>query len=390
MVVAEKKSQLDFEQGPIRPPSEAYSLLIRVTRNCTWNKCAFCLTYKGERFEKRSIQEVKADIQAAKEIADQIKALSWRAGYGGEVTRELVEGIFQSPRLYDEHFRSIALWLYFGGKHVFLQDANSITVKTAELIEILTFLSKQFPQVERVTSYGRSKTIATGKSIDELKKLKKAGLTRLHIGLESGWDFLLDYMNKGVTAAEHIEAGRKVIESGIELSEYVILGLGGKKWWKEHARETATVLNQINPHFIRLRSLKVLPPMALQEKVDEGEFVIQTEEEMIVEERLLLESLDGITSTFLSDHILNLLSEVEGTFPDDKERMLQIIDAFLALSAEEKLNFRLGKRADIYQTLHDMAEPLLHRQVAELITRLEAETPGGVEGSISRIKETYL
>jgi len=388
--MAEKKGKLSFEQGPIRPPSEAYSLLIRVTRNCTWNKCAFCLTYKGERFSKRPIAEIKGDIEAAKEIADEIKALSWRAGSGGEVTRGLVEGIFQSPQLYTEHFRSIALWLYFGGKHVFLQDANSITLKTAELAEILTFLKKTFPQVERVTSYGRSKTIAQGKTVEDLKELKRAGLTRLHVGLESGSDRVLAYINKGVTAAEHIEAGRKVMESGIELSEYVILGLGGKKWWKEHAGETAKTLNQINPHFIRLRTLKVLPGMALQEKVDEGDFVLQTEEEKIVEERLLIESLDGITSTFMSDHILNLLSEVEGAFPDDKDYMLGIIDAFLALPPEERLNFRLGKRAGIYQTVGDIADPLLHRRVADLITRLETEAPGGVEESIARITETYL
>jgi hypothetical protein len=130
--------------------------------------------------------------------------------------------------------------------------------------------------------------------------------------------------------------------------------------------------------------------MALQQKIDEGTFVLQTEEEMIVEERLLIESLHGITSTFLSDHILNLLAEVEGMFPDDKERMLQIIDAFLALPVEEKLNFRLGKRAGIYQTMEDMSEPLLHSQVTELIARLEQQAPGGVEGSIARIKETFL
>jgi hypothetical protein len=388
MTVAEKR--ITFEQGPIRPPSEATSLLIRVTRNCTWNKCAFCLTYRGERFAKRSVQEVKEDILAAKAIADEIKALAWRSGSGGQVTKELVEAIFSSPRLYDERFRSIAVWLYYGGKHCFLQDANTITVKTKELVEILTFLKEQFPQVERITSYGRAKTIATGKSIEELKELKKAGLTRLHVGLETGWDFLLEFMNKGVTAAEHIEAGQKVVASGIELSEYVILGLGGKKWWQEHARETAKVLNQINPNFIRLRSLKVLAPMDLQKKIDEGAFELQTEEEMIVEERLLIESLNGITSFFVSDHILNLLAEIEGKLPEDKERMLKIIDAFLALPAEEKLNFQLGKRAGIYQIMADMSDPVLHSQVAALITKLEQQAPGGVEASIARIKETFL
>ncbi|MBW2039720.1 MAG: radical SAM protein [Deltaproteobacteria bacterium] len=382
-----ERDKFAFEQGPIRPPSEAYSLLIRATRNCTWNKCAFCHTYKGKRFEKRSVQEVKADIQAAKDIADEIKALSWRSGYGGEITREVVEATFS---LYDEHFRSIALWLYFGGKHVFLQDANSIVLKTSELIEILKFLKDKFPHVERVTSYGRSSTIAKRKSVEELKELKEAGLTRLHVGLESGWDFLLEYMNKGVTAAEHIKAGKKVMESSIELSEYVILGLGGRRWWREHALETAKVLNQVSPHFIRLRTLKVLPQMPLQKKIDEGDFVLQTEEEMIVEERLLIESLNGINSTFLSDHILNLLMEVEGKLPKEKEKMLKIIDAFLALPPEEKLNFRLGKRAGIYNTMEDMSDTLLHRKVEELVERLKVEAPGGVEEAISKIKETFL
>jgi len=379
-----------FEQGPIRPPSEAYSLLIRATRNCTWNKCSFCHIYKGKKFEKRSVQEVKSDIQAAKAVADEIKALSWKSGYGGEISRDLIETIFTHSHLYNDHFRSIALWLYFGGKNVFLQDANSITLNTSELVEILEFLKAEFPHIERITSYGRSRTIAKRKSVEELGELKKAGLTRLHVGLESGWDFLLKYMNKGVTASEHIEAGRKVMASGIELSEYVVLGLGGKRWWREHALETAKVLNQISPHFIRLRTLRVLPQMPLQIKIDEGDFVLQTEEEMIVEEKLLVETLNGIASTFMSDHALNLLMEVEGNFPEEKAKMLNIIDAFLALPPDEKLNFRLGKRAGIYTTMEDMSDPMIHRRVEELLERLESETPGGVETAISTIKDSFL
>ena len=130
--------------------------------------------------------------------------------------------------------------------------------------------------------------------------------------------------------------------------------------------------------------------MPLQRRIDEGEFILQTEEEMIVEERLLIEGLNGINSTFLSDHILNLLMEVEGKLPEEKEKMLKIIDAFLALPPEEKLNFRLGKRAGIYNSMQDMSDPSLHRQVEELMQRLEAEAPGGVEGAISKIKETFL
>lgn len=387
--MAEEK-KVTFELGPIRPPSEATSLLIRVTRNCPWNKCAFCITYKGEVFSRRPVEEVKGDILAAKHIADELKALSWRAGFGGEVTRGLVEAVFANPNRYDERWRSIAVWLYFGGRHVFLQDANSLVLKTPELVEILTFLKQQFPQVDRVTSYARSKTIAKGKTIDELKALKEAGLTRLHLGLETGYDPLLAYMQKGVTAVEHVEAGCKVVESGIELSEYVILGLGGRRWWREHATESAKVLNHINPHFIRLRTLKVLPGMPLYDWAQKGDFPLLTEDEMITEERLLIESFAGISSTFVSDHILNLLSEVEGRLPDDKGKMLAVIDAFLSLSPEERLNFRLGKRAGIYQTMEDMSDRRLHHQVSELVARLNAETPGGVEAAIEKITATYL
>jgi len=380
---------LTFEIGPIRPPSEASSLLLRVTRNCPWNRCLFCHIYKGKRFERRSVEEVKKDIEAARRIADEIKSLSWRLGYGGDVAREVLQYVFSSPS-YDEHFRSVALWLYFGGKSVFFQDANSLVMKTSDLVEILRFLKEKFPQVERVTSYARSRTAAKGKSLEELKELREAGLSRLHIGLESGWDFLLEYMKKGVTAKEHVEGGRKVVEAGIELSEYVILGLGGKRWWKEHATETAKVLNEINPHFIRIRTLMVLPQMPLYRKMEEGDFVLQSEEEMIVEERLLIEGLDGITSTFLSDHILNLLGELEGKFPEEKAKLLAIIDRFLSLPKEEKLNYCLGRRAGIYETMEDMKDPYLHNKVKALMEEIRQRDPDGVEKAIFRLKENFL
>jgi len=333
---------------------------------------------------------VKGDIATARALADEVKALAWRMGSGGDITREVVESILRRPNLYSDQFRSIAVWLHFGGRHVFLQDANSVTLPTGDLVEILTFLKEKFPSVERVTSYGRSSTIAKKKSVEDLKELRSAGLTRLHVGLESGHDFLLAYVNKGVTAAQHIEAGQKVMESGIELSEYVVLGLGGRRWWREHATETAKVLNQINPHFIRLRSLKVLPQMSLQKKIDEGDFILQTEEEMIQEERVLVEHLDGITSTFLSDHILNLLMEVEGAFPGDKEEMLRTIDTFLRMPADAKINFRLGKRAGVYNRISDMSNPVLCDEVEALRQRIEREVPGGVEEAIAKIKESFI
>jgi radical SAM superfamily enzyme YgiQ (UPF0313 family) len=378
-----------FEQGPIRPPSEAYSLLIRVTRNCPWNRCEFCHTYKGEKFSVRSVEEVKKDIDAVKEIVAEIKSLSWQYGFGGEVTAPFVNLILQNSRHTPDGSRSAVLWLYAGGKNVFLQDGNNLVLKTDDLAEILRTLKETFPSIERITSYARAKTVSK-KTIEELQALGRAGLSRIHIGLETGYDPLLEYMKKGVTAEEHIEAGRKVKQSGISLSEYVILGLGGRTMWKEHAIETAKVLNQIDPDFIRVRTLKVLKNMPLYEKVERGEFTLLSDDEIVGEERLLIEHLEGITSTFVSDHILNLLEEVEGKFPEEKARMLAVIDCYLRLSPEERANYRLGRRAGIYRSVDDLSNPELRDQVERALKRIVLEHPGGVDQVISELMESFI
>jgi len=215
-----------FELGPIRPPSEAYSLLIRATRNCPWNRCKFCHTYKGEKFQLRSAEEIKQDIRTARAIRDKIKELSWQSGYGGRV-KEVAAGVLSNPP--DVAFHNVALWLYADGESAFLQDANSLIMRTNELAEVIKYLKETFPSIERVTSYARSNTAAK-KKLEELIELHEAGLSRLHIGLETGYDLLLEYMDKGVTAAGHIAGGRKVVESGISLCEYVILGAGSPLW----------------------------------------------------------------------------------------------------------------------------------------------------------------
>ena len=145
-------------------------------------------------------------------------------------------------------------WLYVGGRTVFLQDADTLIMRTPDLVEAIKYLKKTFPSINRITSYARSKT-ALRKSLDELESLKKAGLSRLHIGLETGDDELLKRVHKGVTADEHIRAGRKIVRSGIELSEYIMPGLGGKDLTEQHAKNTAIVLNEINPGYIRSRPL---------------------------------------------------------------------------------------------------------------------------------------
>lgn len=354
-----------FELGPIRPPSEAYSLLIRVTKNCPWNRCRFCHTYKGAKFELRSVEEIKQDIRTAKAIQDEVKELAWKSGSGGKL-EQTAALVFNN--ISDDAYRNVALWLYADGRSAFLQDADSLIVKAGELAEVIRFLKETFPSIERITSYARAKTVIK-KKLEELVALREAGLSRIHIGLESGYDPLLQYVDKGVTAAEHIAAGRKVVESGISLSEYVILGLGGKKWWREHAIHTARVLNEINPDFIRFRTLNVNDRMPLHNDVNDGSFIRETDEEIVREERLLLENLE-CTSNLVSDHITNLLQEIEGKLPEDKQRMLSTIDRFQALTPKQRTGFIIGRRIGMYTGLDDMNDRGRRVAVEQVIRRL--------------------
>ena len=148
---------LSFEQGPIRPPSEARSLLLRITRNCPWNQCRFCPVYKGRKFSLRSVEEIKEDIQTARDIADEIKALSFRLGAGGKVSDEVVSQILHGQG-FSSSYQSIALWLFFGTGACFLQDADNLIMKTADLVDVLKFLREKFPEIDRITTYARSRT----------------------------------------------------------------------------------------------------------------------------------------------------------------------------------------------------------------------------------------
>jgi len=382
-------SQYRFEQGPIRPPSEASSLLLRITRNCPWNRCEFCHTYKGQKFERRTVSEVKEDIDRMKEAALEVKALSWQLGLGGEVNPILLHYLFQPSSSQDDALQSIGWWLYHGGKSVFLQDADSLIIPTKEIVEILRYLKETFPTIERITTYARGKTISK-KSVEELKALREAGLSRIHIGLETGYDFLLQYVKKGVTVREHIEAGKRVREAGLSLSEYVILGLGGKKMWREHAIETAKALNQINPDFIRVRTLKVLKSMPLYQKIENGDFILLNEDEIIEEERLLIENLDGITSHFVSDHILNLLEEIEGKLPEDKGKMLAVIDRYVSLPEEERKLYRLGRRLGVFRSLNDLLNRELREEVERVFKEIHSHPSRDFDQFVSSLMESFL
>jgi radical SAM superfamily enzyme YgiQ (UPF0313 family) len=280
--------------------------------------------------------------------------------------------------------------MYFGAKNVFIQDANSLVMKANDLIAALQHLKKTFPTIDRITSYARSQTLAQLWSVEDLKRLKEAGLTRLHLGMETGSDFLLKYMRKGVTKEQQIAAGRMTKEAGIELSEYVVPGLGGRKWWREHALETADALNKINPDFVRFRTLKVLKDMLLYKKMESGDFLLAHDEEILKELRLLIEHLDGITTHVKSDHVLNLLEEIDGKLPEDKQKMLDVIDRYFALTDEQRLVYRMGRRAGMYRSLDDLNDEVTFARLRKAIREIEEKEPGSIEKQLSLLLENYI
>lgn len=379
---------MTFEQGPIRPPSEAGSLLLRFTRNCPWNKCTFCPIYKGQKFSRRSLQEIKRDIDAVRAIVEESQKLSQAMGHGGRMSQAVLATIMTNPS-YPACFRHVAAWLYYGHGTVFIQDANSLVLPTATLVQALRYLQEQVPGITRITSYARSSTVAR-KTLEEMKEIQDAGLNRIHIGLESGSDRVLEFIQKGVTARKHIDAGRKVIEAGMTLSEYVMPGLGGQALSREHAVETARVLNAIDPHFIRLRSLRVPPHAPLYQDKAEGRFILLHDDEMVQEIRLLIESLEGIHSTLTSDHIMNLLEEVEGVFPQGKAEMLAVIDRYLAMPASERLLFRLGRRGGALRCLDDLSQPSLRQRLEMAMQDLATQTGGNLEALITELADQYI
>lgn len=377
-----------FEQGPIRPPSEAGSLLLRFTRNCPWNRCTFCPVYEGRPFTRRSLAEITGDIDAAASVLDHLATLSSRMGYGGRLTREVAGAALSDPSLSDQA-RHVVLWAMAGKGTVFIQDANSLVLETDVLVKALHHLRERIPGVQRITSYARSSTLSR-KTLDELKAIREAGLDRIHIGLESGSDAVLAFVRKGATAAQHIEAGRRVIEAGMTLSEYVMPGLGGKKWWREHALETARVLNEVDPHFIRLRSLRIPPHVPLHADVEAGRFVPLTDDETVEEIRLLVENLHPSRSVLTSDHIMNLLPELEGRFPRDKAGMLAVIDRYLSMSEIDRLLYRLGRRGGMLQSLDDLDNPHLRSRLERARRELVAEAGGDIEKVIVELGDRYI
>jgi len=286
-------------EGPIyRPPSEADSLLIQATIGCPHNRCSFCMIYKKRPgFKVRDISEIKEDILKARE-------------YYGPCVRT-----------------------------IFFPDGNTIAMKTDDLCEICFFAGEVFPDLERITVYGSAQFIHK-KGLKGLKRLAEAGLSRIHVGLESGDDVILKQIKKGTNSLEQVEAGRWVMDADIELSLYVILGIGGKERTKFHAKETANVLNKIAPDFIRLRTFVPKINTPLLEDVQNGTFQMLDPHEVLEETLSLIKGI-RVSTYVTSDHYTNYIN-VEGRLPDEKERLFREIEESMERDQKSFRPFFIG------------------------------------------------
>jgi len=276
-----------YEGTVYRPPSEAQSLLIQATIGCPHNKCTFCPMYKGTKFRLRDVAEIIEDLNSA------------RAYYG-------------------EYIYSL-----------FFPDGNTIIMKTDQLLEIFSHARSLFPHLQRITVYGSARYI-NKKSEKDLLRLKEAGLSRVHTGMESGDDVVLARIQKGTSSEEIISAGKKLKEAGIETSEYYLTGIGGRDRTREHAINSARVLSAFSPDFIRIRTYVPIPGTPLYDDYKNGLFQLLTPHEALQEIRLLVENLVCENTMVLSDHVANYWN-ISGILPRDREAMLESVDQALQI-----------------------------------------------------------
>lgn len=273
-----------YEGAVYRPPSEAYSLIIQHTIGCARNDCTFCSMYKEKKFKIRKPDEVIKDL---KDVRQQ---------YKGPVEK------------------------------IFLADGNALIAKTSDLITVLDAIKHIYPECKRVSSYGAPRDILD-KSAEDLKALKEAGLKLVYMGLESGDDIVLKDVKKGVTASEIVKAGKKLRESGIELSLTVISGLGGRTRLREHAIASAKCVSEINPEYLGFLTLMVIKGTPLYDTVEKGEFELLTPAEVVDEMILFLQNVNSEGTIFRSNHISNYIN-LRGTFNRDNARLIaQLEDA---------------------------------------------------------------
>ena len=275
----------------IRPPVEAYSVLIAVTGGCSWNKCRFCGTYKGmygttQEYAIRPLEDVKKDIdQAAK---------------------------------YNYHRFP-----------VFLAGGNPTSAPTDYLVEIIKYVRVKLKEVPRISCYSKALDVLRKTDL-ELKKLAEAGLNIVYMGLESGSNTVLRIMKKGTNAESFIKAGKRLLKAGINLSLYVILGLGSHKYSEEHVIETARVLTEINPTIFRFRTLNISPSTPLWKDLESGQFTLLSPVENLKEERDIIANLgENVTSQVFNDHVSNYCDFESVNIKEDRETFIQILDSLI-------------------------------------------------------------
>ena len=346
------------ELGPIRPPSEAYSLLLRINRGCGWNKCRFCGFYRDVPFSIRRAEDVKKDIDLVKYWVDVIQNRQPPRQAKSEADYEALSMAYH--------------WVQSGMRSVFFQDGNGLLMNPDELTDVLEYLNQTFPQIQRITTYARSDTI-NRLPLERLKRSRALKLNRFHIGLETGNDHILKMMRKGVTKQAQIEAGIKAMAAGIEINEFYMPGMGGREYARQSALDTADVMNQVNPDFIRIRSMALAENLEMYEDYEKGILTRPNDIETIGEIRLFLENLHGITSWVDSDHILNILLELKGRLPEDKDRMLALIDFFLDLPEDTQNLFRLGRRLGIMGQLSDLHNEVLVDKVKQTMDQAHVD-----------------
>lgn len=331
-----------FRVGPIRPPSEANSLLLQVTAGCTWNKCKFCQLYKNSAFRAFSVDSIKEDIDTM-------------AYYAEIVKKYLTKGFtFRSYSEFDEcktmtHnelncFYMIFNWLAHGGENVFLQDGNSLALKAERVEEVLLYLREVFPHIKRITTYARAETLSKI-TLDQFKNLKAAGLDQIHSGYETGSDEVLKLINKGVTAEQEIAAGKTIKASGIKLSIYIMPGVGGKALSEANALGTARVIRGVDPDFVRIRTAVITRGSGLWEDYEKGSYELCGDTDKIKEIKLIIENTKGCTGQLVSgDHILNLLPNVNGNLNQNHKEMLAGVDEYLELPLLKQRVYQFFRR----------------------------------------------
>ena len=279
------------DQIVIRPPVEAYSVLIPVTGGCSWNKCRFCGTYKGvygvsQDYAIRSLEDIKKDIDK-----------------------------------YAEN--------NYHGFPVFLAGGNPTSAPTDYLVEIIKYVRIKLRNVPRVSCYTKALDILR-KTDEELKLLTDAGLDILYMGLESGSNTILRIMKKGTNAKSMIKAGKKILNAGINLSLYIILGLGSHKYSEEHVKETAKVLTEINPTIFRFRTLNILPGTPLWDEWKSGKFTLLNPVENLKEEKQIVENLgENVTSQVFNDHISNYCALESSNIKKDRDNFIKALDSYI-------------------------------------------------------------